>query len=214
MLLIVKPNTEEQFVLFNKVCQALEYSGVQFISFSENDSSIFDIVNSFEITKIICNEKSVSDTIKRGSDKNNIEILIKNFDMCSNPLIKIGAEKNDMYYCDECCIQSYQFENVAMLRYRLDNNYGKFFRLYSNFLHSYTCYCGYLPQHKIGTAVTSASGVICLSEQSYHDFKLLNDNVDIVSDIKISSESVKTNFDIAYELSLDSKCLEKRAELI
>lgn len=210
MLGIIKPSSEFDSIQCSKICQALNYSEIEFIAFSENEMSVFDIIKRFNVTKIISSEDERSDTVVRAAEKNNIPFEVREMELCSNLLITLNASIEDIYKCDECCVQSYSFESEKDLGKRLDNSYNRFFRLYSNFLHAYTCYCGALKPEKLGTAVKSADSVVCLSETAYHDFKLLNKNITMANGS--SPADVKTNFDLAFEFSNDIRCLNRKVD--
>lgn len=213
MLGIIKPKDELWSIQCSKICQALQYCEINFVAFSEDEISPFDAIKKFNITKMFSQESEMSDSIRRATDKYDVKLEIRKLELCSNLLITLDANIEDIYKCDECCVHSYTFENPKVLGKRLDNSYNKFFRLYSSFLHAYTCYCGMLRPNKLATAVKSADSVVCLSDTSYYDFKLINKNVTMASGEMIPpSPVVKTNFDIAFELSENSVCLNRKLD--
>lgn len=210
MLCIVKPVEELNIIQYSKICQALDYSKVEYVGYSESEVSTFDLFNRTNPNKIVVLNSQISKAIEKATKKFEVEVInIDSFEVSKNLLFR-AAEENELYKCDECCVQSYGFENVGDLGIRLDNSYKKYFRLYSHFLHAYTCYCGYVLPQNLSTAIKSADSVVCLSETSYHDFKLVNKNT-TMADGSTPNE-VKSNFDVAYDLCKDSRLLERKID--
>lgn len=177
MLLIVKPAIDIELYKLNKICKALSKKEIPYAIYSESENATFDVFNKTNPNKIIVLDDDLSESIVKAAKQFNTEIIAyTEIPNTADVLLLEFAGKSSLYQCDECCLHLFNSDDVSSLGKRLDNSYEKNFRLYSQFLHSYTCYCGYIQQSSTPTVVASADSVVCLNAVTFADFKLINPN--------------------------------------